>query len=430
MKLLIIGENCLLNLDSFHRSIFSSFSFISSIYARQIAAVTPKKHNVKIADENEDINFDEKFDAIHIHFKTGTALRAYKIADEFRKRGQIVILSGCHPSALPDEAKCHSDSVLIGSAELIWPIVLKDLENNKLKSLYKSDDDIEMKEYTSSKFFLPPYFTMVGVVEATRGCPYKCDFCQESNILYGSVFNKRPIDEVIKEVKLIPQKIILFCDASLTIDVNYTKALFEKMNGLNKKFICEGNVDVLAKDQELLKLSYEAGCIEWTVGFESFAQHALKDVHKKTNKVEDFYLVVNNIHKHKMSVLGTFMFGFEYDKSDVFEFTLENIEKLGLDSARFAILTPYPGTPLYKKLDEEGRIITKDWSKYNRRTVVFKPKNMSIDNLQKGFNIISNNFYTIPKIISRDIRSIMLGVYPFFFTISRNIDGYMDRPGR
>ena len=174
--------------------------------------------------------------------------------------------------------------------------------------------------------------------------------------------------------------------------------------------------------------SYDAGCIEWTVGFESFSQQTLDGVHKKTNKIEEFSLVVKNIHKYKMAILGNFIFGFEQDTPEVFRITQENILDLGLDSARFAILTPYPGTPLYKKLEDEGRILTKDWSKYNRKNVVFKPKNMTAEELQNGFLEISSNFNTLSNLISRDFNSLKLGFYPFLATIGRNLESYLNRP--
>lgn len=200
------------------------------------------------------------------------------------------------------------------------------------------------------------------------------------------------------------------------------------MKPLNKKFICEGNADVHAKDEELLKLAYEAGCIEWTVGFESFSQQILVDINKKTNTIEEFEQVVNNIHKHKMAILGNFIFGFDQETPDIFQLTRKKIRKLGLDSARFAILTPYPGTPLFDKLEKESRIITYDWSKYNRKNVVFKLKNMTIEELQIGFQRISDDFNSISNLIYRDIRSLRYGIYPFFSTVVRNIENYMNRP--
>ena len=427
VKLLILGENCLIDLKSFNKSIFTTFSLITSIYARQIAAVTPKKHKVIVLENKENINYNEECDCVHIHFKTGMAKEAYKIADEYRKSEKKVILSGTHATALPEEAKKHADSILIGSAELLWPIAIKDLEKRRLKQKYDSKNYNKKNTIITTNLEIPSNQTLIGIIEATRGCPYKCDFCQESNVQSGSTFQVRPIEEIIKEIKKIPQKFLFFCDASLTIDTKYTKKLFKKMKPLHKKFICEGNADVLSKDKELLKLAYEAGCIEWTVGFESFAQETLDDINKKTNTIDEFTQVVKNIHKYKMAVLGNFIFGFDQDTSNIFQQTRDNIKKIGLDSARFAILTPYPGTPLFEKMEKESRIITYDWSKYNRKNVVFKPKKMTIKELQIGFQKISYDFNSIPNLIYRDIRSIRYGIYPFLTTIVRNIESYMSR---
>ncbi len=428
MKLLILGENSLIKLTPIYRLISHNFSIISSIYARQLAAATPKKHSVKVPINNDDINYDEPCDGVDIHFRTGTAVSAYKIADEFRKRGKKVILSGPHPSALPEEAKLHADSVIIGNAENLWLEVLNDLEHEKLKPFYKSKGRIKQSSFGESNIDIISNIPIVGVIEATRGCPYKCDFCQDSNVLHGSVFRTRPIDDVIKEIKSFPQKFLFFCDVSLTIDPSYTKALFKAMKGLNKKFVCEGNVDVLARDEELLKLSYEAGCTEWTVGFESFTQQALDDIHKKTNTIEDYFLVVEKVHKYKMAILGNFMFGFDHDTPEVFDITEEKISKLGLDSARFAILTPYPGTPLFKKLEKEGRLLTRDWKKYNRKTVVFEPKNISREELQKGFISLSTKFNSLPNMLYRDLRALRLGFYSLLNCVTRNLESYMTRP--
>jgi len=427
VKLLILGENCLIDLKSFNKSIFTTFSLITSIYARQIAAVTPKKHKVLVLENKDKINYNEEWDCVHIHFKTGMAKEAYKVADEYRKKGKKVILSGTHTTALPEEAKKHADSIFIGSAEFLWPIAIEDLEKGKLKQIYDSKNDIKQNTTITTNFEISSNQTLIGIIEATRGCPYKCDFCQESNVQSGSIFQVRSIEEIIKEIRKIPQKFLFFCDASLTIDVDYTKKLFKKMKPLNKKFICEGNADVLSKDKELLKLAYEAGCIEWTVGFESFAQQTLDDINKKTNSIEEFTQVVTNIHKYKMTVLGNFIFGFDQDTLNIFQQTRENIKKIGLDSARFAILTPYPGTPLFEKMEKESRIITYDWSKYNRKNVVFNPKNMTIKELQIGFQRISKDFNSFPNIIYRDIRSLRYGIYPFLTTTTRNIESYMSR---
>jgi len=169
---------------------------------------------------------------------------------------------------------------------------------------------------------------MTGSIEATRGCPYICKFCPESNTPDGNKFYKRPIVDVINEIKSIPQKTIMFYDLSLTIDPDYTKNLFLKMKNLKKKFFCNGNLDILANDEELVKISKEAGCIGWLVGFESFSQKTIEDVGKKTNIVELYYKAVKNLHDNKIAVIGDFMFGFDHDTKNVFNDTLKKIDEL------------------------------------------------------------------------------------------------------
>jgi len=226
---------------------------------------------------------------------------------------------------------------------------------------------------------------------------------------------------VIHEIKEIPQKTIIFYDNSLTINPNYTKQLFKEMKKLGKKFFCNGNVDTLANDIELVKLSKQAGCIAWLIGFESISQKTIDQTGKKTNKIEIYEKAIKNIHKNKMAVIGDFMFGFDNDTKDVFNSTLDTIKKMKIDIADFSILTPFPDTPIYNILKKENRIITDDWSKYNMHDVVFKTKNMTSEELRNGVKNMYNNFYSNNYTINRIVRSIKLGFYPFFLVLFRNI---------
>ena len=427
MKLLILGE---VGLDIVSKPSFQSFSSIfsyrSTIFESQLAAITPKKHVAKVLKPNEDIDFDEEFDAVLIIFKTGAAPRAYEVADEFKKRGKIVILGGNHPSALPEEARQHANSILIGVAEKLWPVIVKDLEKGKLQPFYESKDYKDFPALPSTADLMTSSgFKLVSPIEATRGCPDRCGFCQYSNIPDGSTFYARSVQDVIKEIKSLPQKILYFKDLSLTIKPPYTKELFKNMKDLGKKFICHGNINVLARDDELVRLSHEAGCVEWIIGFESFSQDVLKNVNKNSNKVKDYPVLVEKIHKYKMAVDGTFVFGFDEDTPDVFDFTLKNIDRIGLDSAIFAVLTPYPGTPMFDKLEKEGRILTHDWSKYNRKNVVFKPKNMTKEELENGYRRMTRQFNFAPRVTYRVIRSFGRGFYPAMLTFGSNLGSYM-----
>lgn len=404
------------------------FSILPSLYPRRLAAITPAYHTVTVLNERyQPVQTEKHYDLVNIHFTTASALKAYQVADTFRKKGVKVVLSGLHASALPEEAKQHADSILLGRGELNWLTLLKDMENNKLKEIYPPED------FTASQTKIPPThvklpgFMMTGAVEATRGCPYKCTFCPESNTPNGDKFYARPVDEIINELKTMPQKTIMFYDASLTINPSYTKELFTRMKSLKKKFFCNGNVDVLAHDEELVQLSKDAGCLAWLVGFESFSQETIDKVGKTTNKVDIYRKAVQNIHKHGMAVIGDFIFGFDTDTPTVFTNTLHAIKKLEIDVADFTILTPFPGTPLFTQLKEEGRLLTEDWSQYTLHTVVFKPKNMSVRELQEGVRTLYQKFYSPQESLKRVIRGFQLGFHPFLVILSRNLIANFNR---
>jgi len=405
--------------------LLNTFSILPSLYARQLAAITPKEHSVTIVNERySTINFTENYDIVLIHFNFSSATRAFEIADTFQQKNIPVVLSGWYPSIFPKEAKNHSDSVLIGKNETCWLELLNDFENDTLKSIYGP------KKFDTSVTIPPtkvaiPGFMMTGAVEATRGCPYMCEFCPETNIPGGAQYFSRPIDEVIDEIRSIPQKIIMFYDNSLTINPTYTKSLFNKMIGLHKKFFCNGNVDVLAHDIELVRLSKEAGCTAWLVGFESISQNTLDAIGKTTNMVKEYRQAIHNIHDHHMVVIGEFMFGFDIDTPDVFEKTLKVIKELQIDIADFSILTPFPETPLFKKLDDEKRILTKDWKYYDMGHAVFIPNHMTPEELEEGVRRIYNEFYEMSFTIKRIIRGLRWGVYPFFAILARSLVAMM-----
>jgi radical SAM superfamily enzyme YgiQ (UPF0313 family) len=422
VKLLIIEPDLRTNLKTFSRLVLTTFPIFPTLYSWHMASVTPKEHSVRVISElYEKIDFNEKFDLVNINFLTPHAPHVYKIADELRRKGTTVSLSGFHASALPEEAKQHADSVIIGRGEDSWTDLLRNLEKNKLKTFYKSSKPLNPKLIPSTVMNLPKSFIPIGGIEASRGCPNRCKFCQESNIAGGSTFRVRPVENVIEEIKSMPHKALIFYDSSLTIDPNYTKTLFKEMKGLNKKFGCCGNIDVLARDDELLKLANEAGCTTWLIGFESISQKTIDNIGKKTNKVKEYATAIKKIHNHGMSIVGSFIFGFDTDTPDVFNKTKETVNDWEIDLADFGLLTPYPGTPLFDKLEKEGRILTKDWAKYTMDNVVFKPKNMSKEGLYNGYKRMGKEFYSTPSIIKRTTRGLNLGFYPFIQIFVRNM---------
>jgi len=393
---------------------------------QQLAAITSKKHFVKAVDEgfglikfghNEDIDFD----LVGISCMTHGAVRAYELADEFRKRGKTVVLGGWHASALPQEAKQHADSVVIGEAEDTWPELLKDFENGKLKSFYYQEKPVDSKLIPPANRNVAKRFYLFAGIEASRGCHHRCEFCAIANREFGRMFRPRPIELLVDEIKSIEEKNFFFHDASLTNDVKFTKSLFKELVAINKKFFAYANINILNKDEELLDLAKKAGCIGWCIGFDSISQKTLDSIHKTSNKARDYQSAVKKIHDHGMMAQGGFVFGFDNDETDVFDSTLNFVKNAEIDNPCFNILTPFPGTPLYDRLDKEGRILTKDWSKYNLWNVVFQPKNMTEEELLNGVIGINKDFYSRRFHTKRVLKSINRGFYPFLLTFMEKV---------
>jgi len=303
--------------------------------------------------------------------------------------------------------------------------LIENFEKNELKPFYQPTAYSKFTNIPPTNIELPG-FVINGAIEATRGCPYQCEFCREANIPGSSYFYTRPVKEVIAEIKSMPQKFLTFYDTSLTIKPDYAKSLFKQMKGLGKKFSCNGNSDVLAHDKDLVQLSKEAGCVSWLIGFESISQKTIDEIGKKTNKVKEYIQAVKNIHDNRMVAIGCFVFGFDTDVKEVFDDTLRAIKKLEIDVADFSVLTPFPGTPLFVKLDNEGRILSKDWSKYTMKNVVFEPRYMTSEELRNGVKRMYKEFYSTPYTIKRTIKSLRLGMYPFFLVLERNISANMN----
>ena len=378
-----------------------------SLSLPQVAACTPEGHEIRILNENfERIDFNEHWDLVGITCLTMTAHRAYEIADEFRKRGVKVVLGGYHPTALPEEAKQHADAVIIGEDEEVWKDVLNDAENGELKPFYYGMH-ANPEHIPVPRRDLVRYKPMTEGIQTTRGCPNACEFCATS-VFLGRKLRSRPIPAVVEEMKSIPNKVLIFRDPSLTINPKYSMKLFRAIKPLKKKWIANGDINLLGRDEKFLKEAREAGCIAWFVGFESINPASLKEAHKISNKADEYDMAIRVVRKHGMGVIGGFIFGFDADTPEIFDSTLEAVLSWEIDAAEFNILTPYPGTPLYDRLNKEGRILTKDWSKYTQAHVVYEPKNMSPEELLEGTKEVIRKFYSMNETIKRIYGSIKL----------------------
>ena len=380
-----------------------------------LAGITPRQHTVKIANENyEDIDFDEPADLVGITSYTMTAPRVYEIADEFRRRGKKVVLGGYHPTAMPQEAIQHADSVVLGEAELTWPEVLHDAESGGLKQFYGPNPDFDMAAIPPIRRDLIRQNPMIGAVQSTRGCPNQCEFCAIASFCKHAV-KQRPVKNVVEEIKQMPNRIFVIHDPSLTVNPAYSRELFKELirQKVHKGWVSNGNSNVLGKvDEEFLELAKKSGCVEWFVGFESVSQASLNGIKKTVNKVEDFKKTIKRLHKYGMAVQGGIIFGFDQDTPEIFDLTLEKMYEWELDAVEINILTPFPGTPLYDRLEREGRIVSKDWKRYNQVDVVFKPKQMTEKELFEGSRKVAKQYYSVPNVIKRAVRT---------FTIVRNL---------
>lgn len=384
--------------------------------------VTPERHNFDYVSETfNEIDFSGDYDIVGITAGTQQINRAYEIADEFRKHGKTVVLGGWHVSALPEEAKEHADSVVIGEGEESWPKLLKDFENKRLKPFYQQDRPVNLSKLPKRNSKKIKTYGINAFVQSSRGCSFRCKYCSITNTEHWRVYRTRPVEQVIEELSSMPQKLISFSESSLTINKKHTKELFREMKNLNKKFSCNGNIKILSEDDELLKLAADAGCIHWLCGFESINHKNIDEFCNTTKKCKDYKRAIKKIKDYGMDIFGNFIFGFDNDRINVFEDTLNVLYDWDLNIGNFYILTPFPGTPLYDKLDSEGRIFNKDWSLYNFLNAVFKPKYMTPEELEGGLEYMYKNFYSSKNALKRGIKSFKIGLYPFVYTFTTNL---------
>ena len=367
-----------------------------------LAALTPPEIEVKITDENvEPIDFEEEVDLVGVTGMVMHAHRAYEIARRFRQRGVPVVMGGPHASSLPLEAKEHVDSVVIGEAENVWKGLIEDFKNSDLKPFYKRDAFSSMVGMPQPRLDLlrkDAYMT-VNCVQTTRGCPHQCDFCHVTHF-FGKTYRCRPVEEVIEEVKRLEGDFIVFIDDNIAGNRRYAKDLFTRLKPLKKKWASQASL-TLTRDPDLLKLAAESGCVSLFLGVESLSSENLKDVNKSFNQAHQLEEAMKVLHDHDIMILAGFIFGLDHDDEGVFERTLRFCERNRIELPSFFILTPLPGTPVFQRIESERRLLHRDWTKYNGATVVFRPKLMTEETLQQGFNWVCKEAYSWRSIFKR-----------------------------
>jgi radical SAM superfamily enzyme YgiQ (UPF0313 family)/anti-anti-sigma regulatory factor len=359
-----------------------------------IAALTPSDVEVSITDENiEEIDYDEPVDLVGLTAMTMHAPAAYAIAAKFRKRGIPVVMGGIHASLRPEEAKEHVDSVVVGEAEGLWPQVVEDARAGRLAPIYRSQGHPRMDLLRAGAY------DQLACVQTTRGCPFACDYCTVSRF-FGRTYRTRPVDEVIQEVQSLDARNIAFVDDNIIGNPKYAKELFRQLIPLNIKWGSQASISI-ANDRELLSLAAESGCYSLFIGIESLDQDNLRDVHKKVNRVEEYEEALKVLHDHGMTVIGSFILGLDHDDEFSFERILRFCERNKIELPVFFILTPIPGTPTYQHLEAEGRILDRNWEHYDGMHVVFRPRLMSPETLQQGFQWLCQEAYSWRSIARR-----------------------------
>ncbi len=367
-----------------------------------LAALTPPDIEVKITDENvEPIDFEEDVDLVGVTGMVMHAPRAYEIAQRFRQRGIPVVMGGPHASSVPLEAKEHVDAVVIGEAENVWEGLIGDYKKGCLKPFYKQDTFCSMERLPFPRLDLlrrEAYMT-VNCVQTTRGCPHQCDFCHVTHF-FGKTYRCRPVEEVIEEVKRLDGEFVVFIDDNIAGNRHYARELFTQLKPLKKKWASQASM-TLTREPELLKLAAESGCVSLFIGVESLSSENLKEVNKAFNRVSQFEEAMKALHDHDIMILAGFIFGLDHDDEGVFERTLRFCERNRIELPTFFILTPLPGTALFQRIEAEGRLLHKDWGQYNGATVVFKPRLMTEETLQRGFNWACKEGYSWNSIFKR-----------------------------
>ncbi|MGB6288379.1 MAG: radical SAM protein [Xanthobacteraceae bacterium] len=368
-----------------------------------VAASIPRdQYEVVLTDENiETIDFDLKADLVGISAMTSYVNRGYEIADQFRDKGVPVVMGGVHPSFMPQEALKHCDAVVIGEVELVIDNLLDDLNQGAMRGTYKSDTLHPMSGMPMPRYDLLKKNRYVNCtfVQTSRGCHQGCTFCAEP-LMNGLKFRYRPVDEVIYEMENCGSRVVSINDADFFGTPDRPKEVMRALKGRGIQWQA-GVTSKLAQEDRMLELAAESGCTMLSIGFESISRATLKSVHKHVNRPETFAALVDKLHSYGIMVFGLFMYGFDGDDISVFDETVNFNINTKYDACAYSVLTPYPGTLTWYEMKKANRIVSFDWEKYDQGHVVFRPAQMSGDELRLGESRAYETFYSLASIASR-----------------------------
>jgi len=388
---------------------------LPSLSLKLVAASTPREWDIVLADElHEEIPFDGAFDAVGITAMTHQAVRAYQVADRFRARGVPVILGGMHATVLPDEALQHADAVVIGEAEPVWARLLADLQAGKLEPRYSSIPDGEtlVIPWARRDILAGKTYLTTQTLQASRGCPYDCPFCTVTPY-FGRSFRYRDPEDILAEMRTFDKKLTVILDDNILGDPERARPILKGMAGLGLRWGGQANLR-FAEDPEMVSLLAKSGCIGIFVGLESVDGPHSK--HPKTGSRYSQADLIKRVRDAGIVLEASMIFGFDDHDESVFETTIRYLEECRPSIPTLHILTPYPGTALFRQFDEEGRLLHKEWQRYDHNQVVFRPKLMTPERLYQGWLAARREVYRWPSVFSR----VMSGKSAYFTNLAYN----------
>lgn len=387
-------------------------AYIPPLTLPVLAGLTPKDIEVEVCDESVDtVNLDTDADLIGITGITSQINRGYELADAFRKKGKTVVMGGIHVSALPDEAKSHSDSILIGEAEDLWETVIQDFRDSRLKEIYKTDTFTDFKKLVIPRYDLlklKRYRSSTGTniprlpIQASRGCPFNCKFCSVTKF-WGPNIRTKPVENVEKEllhIQSLGTNRVFFTDDNFIANINYTRSLLELLKKYNFSWICQVSTNIYRHEDLIVEMS-KAGCSAVYMGIETFSEENLDNINKKFNKMADYKKLFKLLTKSNIRVTASMIIGLDGDTRETLDDMVEQLIHLKVSYALFYILMPLPGTKLREQFIQENRITDYNWDHLNGTVAAFRPKFFGNEELQKYYWELYKKFYSFKSIIRR-----------------------------
>jgi radical SAM superfamily enzyme YgiQ (UPF0313 family) len=372
-----------------------------------VAALTPGGIRVEIKDDMlEEITFREDCDLVGLTFMSHQAPRAFQLAAGFRRRGTPVVMGGFHATLAPEECQAHADALVIGEAEEAWPRLLWDFQARRLQPRYQAEKLSDLKNLPVPRYDLldlKRYKVWNIPSQTTRGCPYNCSFCEVTQV-YGGKFRHRPVDEVIHEIqeirRLTGSGFIYFVDDNFVANRGHAMEIMERLLPLKLNYACLATANV-GDDPQVLDLLARSGCRHVNIGMESISPESLRAINKKQNKTSDYERQFKGLRDRGVGFSVNVMFGLDGDRPEIFETTVDFLNRVKAPAAFMFILAPRPGTKVQKQLLEAGRIFDHDWSHYSGFQVVYHPKHMTARQLEEGYWRANRKFYSPLSMLKR-----------------------------